>query len=105
MRGLDGKNYPSDCANIAGVLRVFMTVPLPKAEPLILWLAEQGKRILDETNDLELMTERQADIYKTRNTTFSQNENMDYLIPSAKIANLNTKRLCHGKNDENHCYQ
>jgi DNA-damage-inducible protein D len=66
LRGLDGKNYPSDCANTEGVLRVVMSVPSPKAEPLKLWLAEQGKRTLDETNDPELMTERQAEIYKAK---------------------------------------
>jgi DNA-damage-inducible protein D len=66
LKGLDGKNYPSDCANTEGVLRVVMSVPSPKAEPLKLWLAEQGKRTLDETNDPELITERQAEIYKAK---------------------------------------
>jgi DNA-damage-inducible protein D len=66
LRGLDGKNYPSDCANTEGVLRIVMSVPSPKAEPLKLWLAEQGKRTIDETNDPELMTERQAQIYKAK---------------------------------------
>jgi DNA-damage-inducible protein D len=66
LKGLDGKSYPSDCANTEGVLRVVMSVPSPKAEPLKLWLAEQGKRTLDETNDPEIMTERLAEIYKAK---------------------------------------
>lgn len=61
-----GKNYPSDCANLEGIFRIIMSVPSPKAEPLKLWLAEQGKRTIDETENPELLTERQAEIYKAK---------------------------------------
>jgi DNA-damage-inducible protein D len=62
----DGKSYKSDAINTEGILRIVMSVPSPKAEPLKMWLAEQGKRTIDETNDPELITERQAEIYKAK---------------------------------------
>ena len=33
----DGRQRSTDCANTEGVLRVAMSVPSPKAEPLKLW--------------------------------------------------------------------
>jgi DNA-damage-inducible protein D len=65
----DGKMRSTDCANTEGVLRIVMSVPSPKAEPLKLWLAEQGKRTLDETADPELLTQRQIDLYKAKGYT------------------------------------
>jgi DNA-damage-inducible protein D len=64
--GLDGRLRPSDCANTEGVLRIVMSVPSPKAEPLKLWLAEQGKRAIDEAENPELLTERQIALYKAK---------------------------------------
>ena len=69
LRRIGGKNYPSDCANIEGVLRIVMSVPSPKAEPLKLWLAEQGKRTIEEAENPELLTERQAELYKAKGYT------------------------------------
>lgn len=62
----DGKNYLTDCANTEGVLRILMSVPSPKVEPLKLWLAEQGKRAIDEAENPELSYERMAEIYKAK---------------------------------------
>jgi DNA-damage-inducible protein D len=62
----DGKQRVTDCANTEGVFRILMSVPSPKAEPLKLWLAEQGKRTLDEAENPELLTERQAELYKAK---------------------------------------
>jgi DNA-damage-inducible protein D len=62
----DGKKYKTDCANTEGVLRIAMSVPSPKAEPLKLWLAEQGKRTIDETENPELGFERLAEMYKLK---------------------------------------
>lgn len=46
LMSADGKNYKTDCANTEGILRIVMSVPSPKAEPLKLWLAQTGvKRI------------------------------------------------------------
>lgn len=69
LQGKDGKTYPSDVANTEGVFRIIMSVPSPKAEPLKLWLAEQGKRTMDETNDPELLTQRQIELYKAKGYT------------------------------------
>ncbi len=62
----DGKKYNTDCANTEGVLRIVMSVPSPKAEPLKIWLAQQGKRAIDEAENPELLTERQAELYRTK---------------------------------------
>ena len=62
----DGKKYATDCSNTEGMLRIVMSIPSPKAEPLKLWLAEQGKRTIDETEDPELLTQRQAEIYRAK---------------------------------------
>ena len=66
LKGQDGKARPSDCTNTEGVFRIVMSVPSPKAEPLKLWLAEQGKRTIDEAENPELLTERQAELYRAK---------------------------------------
>lgn len=62
----DGKKYKTDCANTEGVLRILMSVPSPKAEPFKLWLAALGKQAIDEAENPELLTERQAEIYRAK---------------------------------------
>ena len=64
--GLDGRARPSDCANTEGVFRILMSVPSPKAEPLKLWLASLGKQAIDEAENPELLTERQAELYRAK---------------------------------------
>lgn len=61
-----GGKQNMNCSNTEGVLRIVMSVSSPKAEPLKLWLAEQGKRTLEETENPELMTDRQIAIYKAK---------------------------------------
>ena len=65
----DGKNYKTDCANTEGVLRIIMSVPSPKAEPLKLWLAQVGKREIDELQNPELGFDRLRAIYKAKGHT------------------------------------
>ena len=65
----DGRKRPTDCANTEGVFRLIMSVPSPKAEPLKRWLAEQGKRTIEEAENPELLTERQAELYKAKGYT------------------------------------
>ncbi len=65
----DGRKRLTDCANIEGIFRIIMSVPSFKAEPLKLWLAEQGKRAIDEANDPELLTDRQVELYKAKGYT------------------------------------
>jgi DNA-damage-inducible protein D len=62
----DGKKYKTDCANTDGIFRIIMSVPSPKAEPLKMWLAEQGARTLEETANPELLTQRQIELYKLK---------------------------------------
>ena len=69
MPRVGGKNYPSDCATTEGVLRIIMSIPSPKAEPLKLWLAEQGKRAIQETENPELLSQRQIELYKAKGYT------------------------------------
>ena len=66
LAAADGRNRLTDCTNTAGVLRLVMSVPSFKAEPIKLWLAEQGKRTIDETENPELLTQRQIDLYKAK---------------------------------------
>ncbi len=62
----DGKMRPTDTANTEGVLRIVMSVPSPKAEPLKLWLAQMGKERIDETENPELAFDRAREIYKAK---------------------------------------
>jgi DNA-damage-inducible protein D len=62
----DGRQRLTDCANTEGVFRILMSVPSPKAEPFKLWLASVGKQVLDETENPELLTERQAELYRAK---------------------------------------
>ena len=62
----DNKMYTSDCANTEGVFRILMSVPSPKAEPFKLWLASLGKQAIDEVENPEILTERQAELYRAK---------------------------------------
>jgi DNA-damage-inducible protein D len=69
MPSADGKNYKTDCATDEGIFRILMAVPSPKAEPIKLWLATLGRQAIDETENPELLTERQAELYKAKGYT------------------------------------
>jgi DNA-damage-inducible protein D len=62
----DGKSRLTDCADTEGVFRILMSVPSPKAEPFKLWLANLGKQAIDEAENPELLTERQAALYRAK---------------------------------------
>jgi DNA-damage-inducible protein D len=66
LAGSDGKKYKTDCANTEGVLRIIMSVPSPKAEPLRLWLAENGRQTLIETENPEVGIDRLTEIYRAK---------------------------------------
>ena len=66
LMALDGRQRSTDCANTEGVFRIIMSVPSPKAEPLKLWLASLGKQAIDEAENPELLSERQAELYKAK---------------------------------------
>ncbi|MBL7818225.1 MAG: Bro-N domain-containing protein [Saprospiraceae bacterium] len=66
MQSKDGKFYKTDCANTEGVLRIVMSVPSPKAEPLKLWLAQVGRERIEEAENPEIAFERAREIYKAK---------------------------------------
>ncbi|MDY6367001.1 MAG: BRO family protein [Clostridia bacterium] len=63
---LDGKNYPTDCLDTKGVLRLVQSIPSPKAEPFKIWLANVGAERLDEIADPEKAIRRGADFYRAK---------------------------------------
>lgn len=66
LEGKDGRKRLTDCAHTEGVLRIIISVPSPKAEPLKLWLAQTGAERIQETENPELLTERQAELYRAK---------------------------------------
>ena len=66
MKSTDGKMYLTDCANTEGVFRILMSVPSPKVEPIKVWLANLGKQAIDQAENPELLTERQAELYRAK---------------------------------------
>jgi DNA-damage-inducible protein D len=66
FKGTDGRFRSMDAANTEGVLRIVMSVPSPKAEPLKLWLAKEGKRAIEEAENPELLTDRQVELYRAK---------------------------------------
>jgi DNA-damage-inducible protein D len=49
MADKSGKVFNTDCTNTEGVLRIIMTIPSPKAEPLKLWFAEQAMNRIEKS--------------------------------------------------------
>ena len=66
MKATDGKSRLTDCANTEGILRIIMSVPSPKAEPLKLWMAQVGSEFIQEIENPELGFERMKEIYKAK---------------------------------------
>ena len=69
MLATDSKQRLTDCANTEGILRIIMSVPSPKAEPLKLWMAQLGTERIQETENPELAYERMTEIYKAKGNT------------------------------------
>ena len=65
----DGRKRLTDCANTEGILRIVMSIPSPKAEPLKLWLAQTGAERIEETENPELSFERMTEIYRAKGHT------------------------------------
>lgn len=62
----DGKNYPTDCLDTKGVLRLVQSIPSPKAEPFKMWLAQVGSERLDEIADPEKAMLRSVELYRKK---------------------------------------
>ena len=50
----DGKRHSVNCTNTAGILRIVMSIPSPKAEPFKKWLADVGAERIQQMQDPEL---------------------------------------------------
>ena len=66
LAGNDGRKRLTDCTNTEGILRIVMSVPSPKAEPLKLWMAQVSTERLEETENPEIGFERLKEIYKAK---------------------------------------
>ena len=91
MAAADGKTYKTDAANTAGIFRILMSVPSPKAEPFKLWLAEVGQQAIVETENPEVGIERFAELYKAKGYSDEWKnrgvtEGSEYSILTATIA-------------------
>jgi DNA-damage-inducible protein D len=64
-----GGKQKLNCANTEGVLRIVMSVPSPKAEPLKKWLAQVGSERIQETENPELSFERMTEVYRLKGYT------------------------------------
>ena len=62
----EGGRQKMNCASTTGIFRILMSISSPKVEPLKLWLADLGKQAIDETENPELLTERQAELYRAK---------------------------------------
>ena len=62
----EGGKQKMSCANMQGIFRLIMAVPSPKAEPFKQWLASLGRQAIEEVENPELLTDRQADIYRAK---------------------------------------
>jgi DNA-damage-inducible protein D len=64
-----GKTRKYLCANTEGILRIVMSVPSPKAEPIRLWLAQVGKERFEEMEQPEIGVHRNLEYYKAKGYT------------------------------------
>jgi hypothetical protein len=50
----DGKMRPTDCADMATLLRIIQSINSPKAEPFKQWLAQIGADVIDDRTEDQL---------------------------------------------------
>lgn len=60
----DGKMHSVNCSNIAGILRIIMAVPSPKAEPFKRWLSQVGAERIRQMQDPELSIQQSLQDFK-----------------------------------------
>jgi len=63
MTATDGKKRLTDVVNTEELLRIIQSIPLPKAEPFKMWLAQVGRERIEETIDPEITIDRALSIY------------------------------------------
>jgi DNA-damage-inducible protein D len=66
LTSVDGKKYPTDCANTESLFRIIQSIPSPKAEPFKRWLAKVGYERVQEIEDPELASKRARTLYHAK---------------------------------------
>ena len=66
MTALDGKQRFTDVADTEQLLRLIQSVPSKKAEPFKLWLAEVGRKRIDQLQDPELNIAQMVSDYQRK---------------------------------------
>jgi DNA-damage-inducible protein D len=61
-----GKKRKTLAGNTETILRLIQSIPSPKAEPFKRWLAQVGKKRLDEIENPELAQERMKELYEQK---------------------------------------
>ena len=69
MTASDGRKRLTDVADTEQLLRIIQSIPSPKAEPFKLWLAQVGRKRIEETIDPELTIERALETYLKKGYT------------------------------------
>lgn len=69
MTAADGKKRLTDVATTEQLLRIIQSIPSPKAEPFKLWLAEVGRKRIEETIDSKLTIDRALETYLKKGYT------------------------------------
>ena len=69
MTAPDGKKRLTDVADTEQLFRIIQSIPSPKAEPFKLWLAQVGRKRIEETIDPELTIERALETYLKKGYT------------------------------------
>jgi hypothetical protein len=69
MTAADGKRRLTDVADTEQLLRIIQSIPSPKAEPFKLWLAQVGRKRIEETIDPELTIDRALETYLKKGYT------------------------------------
>jgi len=69
MTAPDGKKRLTDVADTEQLLRIVQSIPSPKAEPFRAWLAQVGRKRIEETIDPELTIERALETYLKKGYT------------------------------------
>lgn len=64
LQAADGKGYLTDVANAETLLRLVQSVPIPKAEPIKLWLAKTGYERMQEMSDPARAVDRARDTWQ-----------------------------------------
>ncbi len=64
MLSADGKQHPTDVADIQTIFRIIQSVPSSKAEPIKQWMARVASERIDEMQDPELAIDRGYEYYR-----------------------------------------